>query len=1190
MKSVILTATLLVFFSATSFAHADTIAAPIGNPYTDTIQLWSRIADSVNYIAQETATAAHGAVSVAEQLTKSLGQTYPPVARANSQQQTASLAEAVVSFETPTTTSVQTAATTATTDGTSTFQSPGSPQAISASSTNLPTLPLSNPTPAFNSGTFVTQDELTQQLLALSSVLTSTLNANSASALTVPAWAPSQAIDQLNNVTITNANLTASEIPALNYFPATNTVSVAYGGTGVSIPSVVGFPVKSYGATGNGTADDTSAIQSAINAACAANGGRVVFGARVYLISSTINITCSNVFLVGRGAPDGFVGSPSAYTGANRAQGSTVIEWGGATNGTMIDFNPANDGPALVGGGISGMVLAGYGVAGTGLEMQSMAGGSFPSLVIENTTENGVLMTISTSTITGDSSNNKYDTIHNTFGRLSIVNDWNIPAVNNATGISLEGDETYNACYNVFDLVNVIRANGIGMDFQDSDDNVVQTLTGFQPNGDTGSLVQFEASNATTSQSAARANTIVFMNGSATAMANGATASNDNTIDTFSVENGVALPAIQSGATLSYSTNNGATYVGSNLVVTAAGNVGIGTTTPQYALNIAGNINGVDNALVLENDNANGNATNNLDFRLGNHGVMTADVSNGFQSGEGQYLAFGAGTPASEIMRLTSSSGYVGIGSTTPATTLSVAGSAYFTGGLGVGVLNTTSGTFQISGSGTIGGNLIVSGTQASLNQGSTTLLSSLGPSYFGATATSTFASNGVLSLVSNGLNVGTGQLIVSSGNVGIGTTTPNYPLHIVGNAGNSLSMLTLENVNNSAQATEDFDFRLGNHGYMTAYVRNGFLSGEGQYLALGAGQPAGEVMRLTGNGTVGIGTTSPSSRLSVWGTDTGSSTLAFNVVNSASTTEFAVFDGGNAQLSGTLSQNSDERLKTNIESLNASSSLSLINALTPVTFNWIDPNRGTGLQLGFIAQEVLPLFPNLVSTTSPTSLTPDGTLSLNYIGLISPIVSAIQALSSELTSLENTVAGFADQFTTTDLTYTRATGTNLTLSQELCIDQSDGTPVCVTGNQLAAVLASVDQSGTSDEASNAISSNDSQATNTPPVIRINGDNPAIVQVGASYQDLGATVTGPQQDLNLGITTYVNGVPTSPVQIETSIAATDTIDYVVTDQNGLASTSTRTVIVETSLIVPSDDASSSQATVATTTDATSTAQ
>jgi hypothetical protein len=35
----------------------------------------------------------------------------------------------------------------------------------------------------------------------------------------------------------------------------------------------------------------------------------------------------------------------------------------------------------------------------------------------------------------------------------------------------------------------------------------------------------------------------------------------------------------------------------------------------------------------------------------------------------------------------------------------------------------------------------------------------------------------------------------------------------------------------------------------------------------------------------------------------------------------------------------------------------------------------------------------------------------------------------------------------------------------------------------------------------------------------------------------------------------------SPVEIDTSTAATDTIAYVATDQSGLTSTSTRTVIV-----------------------------
>jgi hypothetical protein len=156
-------------------------------------------------------------------------------------------------------------------------------------------------------------------------------------------------------------------------------------------------------------------------------------------------------------------------------------------------------------------------------------------------------------------------------------------------------------------------------------------------------------------------------------------------------------------------------------------------------------------------------------------------------------------------------------------------------------------------------------------------------------------------------------------------------------------------------------------------------------------------------SGQIGIGTTTSYSALTVWGPDSGASTTAFLVANSASTTEFYISDNGNAVLAGGLTQNSDQRLKTNIQSLDASSSLAAINALNPVTFNWIDPSKA-GAQPGFIAQQVFPIFPDLISTTSPTALTPDGTLGLNYTGLIAPIVRAIQALSAEITSIENTI------------------------------------------------------------------------------------------------------------------------------------------------------------------------------------------
>jgi hypothetical protein len=121
-------------------------------------------------------------------------------------------------------------------------------------------------------------------------------------------------------------------------------------------------------------------------------------------------------------------------------------------------------------------------------------------------------------------------------------------------------------------------------------------------------------------------------------------------------------------------------------------------------------------------------------------------------------------------------------------------------------------------------------------------------------------------------------------------------------------------------------------------------------------------------------------------------------------------------------------------------------------------------------------------------------------------------------------------------------------------------------------MVAAANVSQSSGEGSGEASSDDAEATDTPPLIQVNDDNPAIVEVGATYNDLGATITGPQDDLDLGIQTFVNGAAMSPIEIDTSQAATDTVQYVATDQNGLTSTSTRTVIIETPSSAPTEDA------------------
>ena len=206
----------------------------------------------------------------------------------------------------------------------------------------------------------------------------------------------------------------------------------------------------------------------------------------------------------------------------------------------------------------------------------------------------------------------------------------------------------------------------------------------------------------------------------------------------------------------------------------------------------------------------------------------------------------------------------------------------------------------------------------------------------------------------------------------------------------------------------------------------------------------------FNGGGNVGVGTANPYSRLQVTGPDTAS-TSAFAVVNSASTTVFSIYDNGNATYSGSMFQSSDARLKTGVEPLDASSSLVAVEALNPVSYTRLD-QPGQGQNLGFLAQAVQAIFPELVSTTSATALTPGGTLTLNYVGLISPIVSAIQALDSEISALASTISGFAQNVATQTLVADNGTFKQVT-TDKLCVTKADGTPVCITGDGLDQIL-----------------------------------------------------------------------------------------------------------------------------------------
>ena len=110
-----------------------------------------------------------------------------------------------------------------------------------------------------------------------------------------------------------------------------------------------------------------------------------------------------------------------------------------------------------------------------------------------------------------------------------------------------------------------------------------------------------------------------------------------------------------------------------------------------------------------------------------------------------------------------------------------------------------------------------------------------------------------------------------------------------------------------------------------------------------------------------------------------------------------------NINTSGTYGA-SDLRLKTNVSTI--SGALSKVNQLRGVNFEWKDEDRGTGNNLGFIAQEMETVLPELVNEAGlPNDENGEAPIkSVNYANLTSVLVEAVKELSAKNDALEDRI------------------------------------------------------------------------------------------------------------------------------------------------------------------------------------------
>ena len=302
----------------------------------------------------------------------------------------------------------------------------------------------------------------------------------------------------------------------------------------------------------------------------------------------------------------------------------------------------------------------------------------------------------------------------------------------------------------------------------------------------------------------------------------------------------------------------------------------------------------------------------------------------------------------------------------------------------------------------------------------------------------------------SNGGAIKDAMVINSSNNVGIGTTSPGYPLVVQTNGTSSSPSPSGSNIALRLQSTQT------NYAVSIQFSDNvtnaAFITMQGGGFRFTTSNPgAVQAMNISSGGNVSIGTTSTTNKFEVAGTagqlfsvsDSFTGTI-FSVNDISGIPSIEVLDTGLVKLAqyngavaigtGTITSStaelsvygmlytlgsqgeirasseitayfsSDRRLKENIKLIE--NPITIIDQIRGVTFDWTDEHmarRGgedgyfvRKHDIGVIAQEVQAVLPELVGTRE------DGYLAVKYEKMVPLLIEAIKAQQKTIDSLVN--------------------------------------------------------------------------------------------------------------------------------------------------------------------------------------------